>query len=74
MDTRTLRLAKGAHHYVFRYASGSENRIVDEIMRLAEDRDCNLDWLDAATLSFQVAEGVAAGEDEPAVTGDENVV
>ena len=27
---------------------------------MAEDDQCNLDWLDAATLSFQVARNAAA--------------
>lgn len=59
MNTKTLSLVKGGHKYVFRYAPGSENQMVDEIVRLAEDADCNLDWLDAATLSFQVARNAA---------------
>ena len=60
METRTLTLVKGAHKYVFRYRLGAESEIVDEIMRLAESRACNLDWLDAAMLSFQVAQYAAA--------------
>ncbi len=60
METRTLSLAKGVHRYVFRYKPGAESRIVDEIMRLAESDDTNLDWLDAATLGFQVAQHAAA--------------
>jgi len=62
METKTLTLAKGAHKYIFRYCAGAEDRIVDEIMRLAESRESNLDWLDAATLGFQVAQ-LAARED-----------
>jgi hypothetical protein len=64
MTTRTLTLAKGDHRYLFRYGDGAEDDIVDAIMRLAEDADCNLDWLDAAALSFQVAHYAAqdAGE------------
>ena len=60
MEPRTLTLAKGAHKYIFRYPPGAENEIVDEIMRLAESRDCNLDWLDAAALGFQIAQFAAA--------------
>ena len=59
MNTKTLSLVKDGHKYVFRYTAGSENHIVDEIIRLAEDSDSNLDWLDAATLSFQVARNAA---------------
>jgi len=64
MTTRTLSLAKGGHKFIFRYASGAEDEIVDSIMRLAEDRGCDLDWLDAAALSFQVAQYAAADPGE----------
>jgi len=55
MATRVLSMAKGSHRYVFRYTSGCEQRVVDEIMRLAEDPNSCLDWSDAATLGFQIA-------------------
>ena len=60
MNTKTLSLVKDGHKYLFRYAPGSENELVEEIIRMAEDDQCNLDWLDAATLSFQVARNAAA--------------
>ena len=60
MSTRTLSLVKGGHKYVFRYSPGCENEVLGEIIRLAEDADANLDWLDAATLSFQVAQFTAS--------------
>jgi hypothetical protein len=59
MNAKTLTLVKGGHKYIFRYPQGSENEIVDSIIELAEDAQTNLDWLDAATLSFQVAQGAA---------------
>ncbi len=59
MSHKTLTLVKSGHKYVFRYSAGHENEIVDEIVRLAEDAHTHLDWLDAATLSFQVAQGAA---------------
>ena len=59
MAARTMTMVKGPHKYVFRYSEGSENDIVEEIVRLADDPDVNLDWLDAATLSFQVAQNAA---------------
>ncbi|MCE5328523.1 MAG: hypothetical protein LLG01_19140 [Planctomycetaceae bacterium] len=55
---RTITLEKDGHTYLFTYAPGSENQIIDELMRLADDEQCNLDWMDAASLSFQVAQGV----------------
>ena len=60
MNTRTLSLLKGGHKYVFRYASGSEDEVVDAVMALADDPGSPLDWLDAATLSFQVTQCAAA--------------
>ena len=55
MAARMLSLTKGGHKYVFHYSAGCEEELVDQIMHLAEDPQTNLDWLDAATLSFQVA-------------------
>ena len=55
MKMRTLTLATQGHSYLFRYAPGCEDAVVDEIMILADDSDAPFDWLDAATLSFQVA-------------------
>lgn len=60
MNTRTLGLIKGGHKYVFRYAPGFEDEVVDAITELAEDPGTPLDWVDAATLSFQVATYVAS--------------
>jgi len=72
METRTLMLAKGGHHYIFRYLAGMEDEIVEEIMRLAESRACDLDWLDAATLSFQVAQYAADCHETSIPTGRKN--
>ncbi len=59
MATRTLIVDKAGRTYAFRYSAGSESRIVDEIMRLAGDRDSDLDWVDAAILSFRVTRHAA---------------
>lgn len=60
MSIRTLSLLKGGHKYVFRYSAGCEDEVVDAVMALAEDPQSPLDWLDAATLSFQVTQCAAA--------------
>jgi hypothetical protein len=52
-------LAKSGHTYVFRYSPGCEDDIVDAIMGLAEDDQSPVDWLDAATLSFQITQNAA---------------
>ena len=54
-----LRLDKNGITYLFRYADGSEDEVVGELIRLAQDAWSGLDWLDAATLSFQVVRRVA---------------
>ena len=73
MTTRTLSLVKNGHKYVFRYCSGREDDIVDAIMDLAEDEDSPVDWLDAATLSFQVTRYAAADCFEALSPTDEQV-
>jgi len=60
MTTRTLCLVKGGHRYVFRYSPGGEDDMLDAIMELAESDSSPIDWLDAATLSFQVTRNTAA--------------
>jgi len=59
MSKRTVQLTKDGHEYVFSYVPGHEGQIVDEIMQLAADRKSDFDWLDAATLGFQVAQHTA---------------
>lgn len=60
MDTQKVTYNKNGHTFIFSYTAGMEDRLVDEIMQMAEGADSELDWLDAATLSFQIAK-VAAG-------------
>lgn len=50
----TLRIDKNGISHLFRYADGGEDLMVAELIRLAEDDQSDLDWLDAATLSFEV--------------------
>jgi uncharacterized protein (UPF0297 family) len=61
MKTRTLTFQKNGHAFLFRYTRGQEQSVVDEIMALADDPHCCLDWVDAATLSFQVVNHVLSG-------------
>jgi hypothetical protein len=60
MDRRELKIQKDGVTYVFRYAPGREDRVVDEIIRLAEDPAGGLDWLDAASLGFQITQHAMA--------------
>jgi len=55
--------------FLFRYAAGSEDAVIDAVMDCAEAKDCPLDWLDAATISFQIAQYAAGGADQTAQAG-----
>jgi hypothetical protein len=59
-DIRVLNVRKDGQTYVFRYAPGCESQVVDEIIRLAEDPDSRLDWVDAARLGFQITQHAMA--------------
>lgn len=59
MQTKTLHLVKEDQTYVFRYVAGAEDRVVDEIVGMVEDDRLNLDWLDAANLSYQITQHAA---------------
>ena len=68
MKAKTIRFAKEGHHYIFRYSPGMQDELIDQVMDFAENPDCNIDWLDAATLSFQVAQHTAAGGGDVLIT------
>ena len=59
MGIRTVSINKRGHHFIFRYSPGSEDALVERLMQLADDDACPLDWMDAATMSFQVAQRAA---------------
>ena len=61
----TLQFATNGLTYLFRYAPGCEDQVVAELIRLADDDAHDLDWLDAATLSFQVVSGAARRRHAP---------
>jgi len=62
MTTRTLRFTKDGQYYIFRYRYDMQDEMIDHIMDMAESSEYNVDWLDAATLSFQIAQHAAAGD------------
>jgi len=62
MTTRTLRFTKDGQYYIFRYRYDMQDEMIDHIMDMAESGEYNVDWLDAATLSFQIAQHAAAGD------------
>ncbi len=62
MTTKTMRFTKGGQHFIFRYRYDMQDEMIDHIMDIAESGEYNVDWLDAATLSFQIAQHAAAGD------------
>ncbi len=59
-EARMLTLGKGGQRFTFNYAPGGEHEIAEAIRRFAADDHCPLDWLDAARLTLQIAQSVAA--------------
>ncbi len=51
---RCISLRKGPHRYVFTYPVGFEAEVIAQILEYAADPDHELDWIDAAMLSFQM--------------------
>ena len=49
-------LVKDGHHFIFRYAEGDEESLIQVLMETAGRTDLNFNWFDAAVLSRQVNE------------------
>ncbi len=62
-----MKFAKGGQHYLFRYRNDMQDEMIDHIMGLAESGEYNVDWLDAATLSFQIAQLAATSDSDRAI-------
>ena len=54
-ELRELSLLKGTENFVFRYATGEEENVLDAFVDMANDRKNSFDWFDAAVLSFQLS-------------------
>ena len=52
---KELSLVKGDERFVFRYDPGNEEEVLDSFVAMANDRQSNFDWFDAAVLSFQLS-------------------
>ena len=55
-EMHQVALVKDGHHYIFRYAEGDEESLIQVLMEAAGRTDLNFDWFDAAVLSRQVNE------------------
>ena len=64
LKQRELSLVKGEERFVFRYAPGGEEDVLDAFVVMANERDSNFDWFDAAVLSFQLSKHLVEEADE----------
>ena len=61
---RQLVLNKGGEKFIFRYEAGSEDKLLDALIRHAKDRRTTFDWFDAAVLSFKLTQSLIGQADE----------
>jgi len=61
---RQLVLNKGKEKFIFRYDSGSEDRLLDALVEQARSRHTSFDWFDAAVLSFKLTQSLIGQADE----------
>ena len=59
MLERIIQLETQTQKYLFRYSPGCEREVIDQISELADDPNCELAWVDAASLSYQIAQYAA---------------
>ncbi len=57
-----LVLKKGVEKYIFRYDSGSEDKLIDAVIKQAEDGRTSFDWF--AVLSFKLTQSLLKEADE----------
>jgi hypothetical protein len=60
MSARTLHLTKGSETFFFRYEVGEEAKVLDALVAKVNARDSSFDWFDAAVLSHQLGQHLAA--------------
>lgn len=58
-----LVLTKGTEKYIFRYQSGSEDKLLDALIDQAKDGRTDFDWFDAAVLSFKLTQALICQAD-----------
>lgn len=56
---KTLSLVKGSEHFLFRYETGEEAKVLDALIEMVNRRDLAFDWFDAAVLSHQLGQHLA---------------
>jgi hypothetical protein len=61
---RQLVLNKGRQRFIFRYETGSEDKLLDAVIDQAKDNRTDFDWFDAAVLSFKLTQALVGQADE----------
>jgi hypothetical protein len=59
MGMRSVSINKDGQYFLFRYQPGCEDDVVEKLMALADSDSCPIQWMDAATLSFQITQRAA---------------
>ena len=59
VEQRTVELEKNGHIFLVQYGVGLEDEVVEHLMIMADDRESEFDWMDAAALSFDVTQSAA---------------
>ena len=61
---KQLVLRKGKQKFIFRYQSGSEDKLLDVLVEQARSGRTDFDWFDAAVLSFKLTQSLIGQADE----------
>ena len=61
---KQLILKKGKQKFIFRYESGSEDKLLDVLVEQARSGRTDFDWFDAAVLSFKLTQSLIGQADE----------
>jgi hypothetical protein len=61
---KQLVLKKGKQKFIFRYESGSEDKLLDVLVEQAKSGRTDFDWFDAAVLSFKLTQSLIGQADE----------
>ena len=62
--SKQLILKKGKQKFIFRYESGSEDKLLDVLVEQARSGRTDFDWFDAAVLSFKLTQSLICQADE----------
>jgi hypothetical protein len=61
---KQLVLKKGRQKFIFRYESGSEDKLLDVLVEQAQSGRTDFDWFDAAVVSFKLTQSLIGQADE----------